>query len=177
MTKVEGSNHGKHRTVSSTASLATKSAAHHHEKLPASKKKKYQLVSQWKKEETDYEKFLRIKAHQEQKDRKESDRAIKKLKKEGKVQSISGFLVSKEEIVDDWMESKKEKFRRKRHMCREHHKPVHSNFQEPPETSAGVHPVPNGPSSEDCRDIHPLVSKNCFFNARTNKPIVRKNGN
>ena len=63
----------------------------------------------------DYEKYLRIKESNEQKEKRKSDRAIKKLKKQGKVQSISGFLVCKEDVKDDdWTKSKKECFQRNR---------------------------------------------------------------
>ena len=75
-------------------------------KLPAKAKRKWRLVSQWEKEETDDGMYLRIKESNQKKEKKKSDRAIKKLKKEGKVQSIAGFLVTKEEAEDSWITSK-----------------------------------------------------------------------
>ena len=61
--------------------------------------------------ESQYEKYLRITAEKESREQKKSNRAIKRLKKEGKVQSISGFLVCKEEEEDDWMKSKLARFK------------------------------------------------------------------
>ena len=61
------------------------------------------------KEETDYEMHLRIKSENEKKEKRKSDRAIKKLKKEGKVQPIAGFLIFKEQEDDNWIRSKKRK--------------------------------------------------------------------
>ena len=77
-------------------------------------KRKWRLVSQWEKEETDYEIHLRITERKKRKEKQESDKAIKKLKEEGKVQSIAGFLVCKEDEEDDWTKSKKENFQRNR---------------------------------------------------------------
>ena len=71
--------------------------------------RKWRLVSQWEKEETDFEKYLRIKESNEAKEKKKSNAAIKKLKKEGKVQPISGFLVYKEDVEDPWMTAKLKK--------------------------------------------------------------------
>ena len=48
------------------------------------------------------------------KERKKSNRAIKKLEKQGKVQSICGFLQLPEDKDDEWVQSKKEKFVRNR---------------------------------------------------------------
>ena len=79
-------------------------------KLPAKAKRKWRLVSQWKKEETDYKMYLQIKESNQKKEKKKSDQAIKKLKKEGKVQSIAGFLVTKEEAEDKWTNSKRDRF-------------------------------------------------------------------
>jgi len=64
--------------------------------------------------ESNYERFLRIRESNARKEKLKSDRAIKKLKKEGKVQSISGFLTWKAETVDDYTQSKLNKFREKR---------------------------------------------------------------
>ena len=78
------------------------------------KGKKKPLLCEAKKPETNYELHLRINEEKEFKERKKSNRAIKKLKKEGKVQSICGFLQLPEDIDDEWVQSKKEKFVRNR---------------------------------------------------------------
>ena len=64
--------------------------------------------------ESSYEQYLRIQKENEAKEIKRNKTAINKLRKEGKVQSIAGFLVcKKEEEADEWTQSKKEKFRMK----------------------------------------------------------------
>ena len=78
-------------------------------------KRKWRLVSQWEKEETDSEKYLRIKEANDAKEKRMSDRAIKKLKREGKVRSIAGFLVCKDEADDDWTKLKMARYKKKRH--------------------------------------------------------------
>ena len=60
--------------------------------------------------ESNYEQYLRIQRENEEKEAKRNKRAINKLKKEGKVQSLAGFLICKkeeEEEEDEWMKSKK----------------------------------------------------------------------
>ena len=58
--------------------------------------------------ESNYEQYLRIQRENQEKEAKRNKRAIKKLKKEGKVQSLAGFLIcKKEEEEDEWMKSKK----------------------------------------------------------------------
>ena len=60
--------------------------------------------------ESNYEQYLRIQRENQEKEAKRNKRAIKKLKKEGKVQSLAGFLICKkeeEEEEDEWMKSKK----------------------------------------------------------------------
>ena len=74
------------------------------------KGKKKPLLCEAKKPETNYEMHLRINEEKEFKDSKKSNRAIKKLKKEGKVQSICGFLQLAEDKEDEWVQSKKENF-------------------------------------------------------------------
>ena len=51
--------------------------------------------------ESGYEMYVRIQKENEQKEKRKSDRAIKKLKQEGKVQSIAGFLICKEEDKEE----------------------------------------------------------------------------
>ena len=51
--------------------------------------------------ESDDEIRRRIKAEKERKEQRKSNLAIKKLKKEGKVQSILGFLLVKKEVEED----------------------------------------------------------------------------
>ena len=75
--------------------------------------------------------YLRIKESNQKKEKKKSDRAIKKLKKEGKVQSIAGFLVTKEEAEDSWITSKRDRFVAKRGRTRVSKKDV-----PPPPTTA-----------------------------------------
>ena len=72
-------------------------------------------MSQWEKEETDSEKYLRIKEANDAKEKRMSDRAIKKLKREGKVRSIAGFLVCKDKADDDWTKLKMARYKKKRH--------------------------------------------------------------
>ena len=57
---------------------------------------------------------LRIEEEKKEKEKRMIDRDIKRLKKEGKVQSIAGFLICKEEPVDDWVKSKQDRFNRNR---------------------------------------------------------------
>ena len=81
------------------------------------KGKKKPLLCEAKKPETNYELHLRINEEKEFKERKKISRAIKKLKKEGKVQSICGFLQLPEDKEDEWIQSKKENFVRNRSLC------------------------------------------------------------
>ena len=64
--------------------------------------------------------YVRIQKSNEEKKSKRSQRAIKKLKKEGKVQSIAGFLTCNEGRGEagEWANSKKEGFNRKRQQSR-----------------------------------------------------------
>ena len=57
---------------------------------------------------------LRIEEEKKEKEKRMIDRDIKRLKKEGKVQSIAGFLICKEEPVDDWVKLKQDRFNRNR---------------------------------------------------------------
>ena len=143
-------------------------------KLPAKAKRKWRLVSQWEKEETDYEMYLRIKESNQKKEKKKSDRAIKKLKKEGKVQSIAGFLVTKEEAEDSWITSKRDRFVAKRGRTRVSKKDV------PPPPKTAPPPIQHSFSefdsqSSDEEDVlfEDILNFRPFRNA-LNKPIVRK---
>ena len=121
-------------------------------------KRKWRLVSQWEKEETDFEKYLCIKEANAVKEKKESDRAIAKLKKEGKVQSIAGFLLCKNDADDDddWMNSKKDKFQNQR------------SIRKQPNLSSLSHKgdIDNTARPSKKKSITP------FLNARTHQPIV-----
>ena len=121
-------------------------------------KRKWRLVSQWEKEETDFEKYLRIKEANAAKEKKASDRAIKKLKKEGKVQSIAGFLLCKkdDDDDDDWMKSKKDKFQNQR------------SIRKQPNLASLSHKadIDNTARPSKKKSITP------FLNARTHQPIV-----
>ena len=127
--------------------------------------RKWKLVSQWEKEETDFEKYLRIKESNEAKEKKKSIAAIKKLKKEGKVQPISGFLVYKEEEDDDWMRSKKDRFRNNR-------KIRNKKALKPPSPAATNKWDSN--DSDDNDDFLEEILNFCPFRNALNKPIVRK---
>ena len=63
--------------------------------------------------ESSFEMYVWI---QKEKEVRKTNRAIKQLKKEGKLQSIAGFLVCNEgrDEVDEWINSKRDKFNRKR---------------------------------------------------------------
>ena len=121
-------------------------------------KRKWRLVSQWEKEETDFEKYLRIKEANAAKEKKASDRAIKKLKKEGKVQSIAGFLLCKKDDDDDdeWLKSKKDKFQN------------HRSIRKQPNPASLSHKadIDNTARPQKKTSIQP------FLNARTHRPIV-----
>ena len=80
-------------------------------------KRKY-LCCEEDKHKTGYEQYIRINKENEFKEKKRSDRAIKKLKKEGKVRSICGFLAVKEDKEDDWTKSKKDEFLKNRSIRR-----------------------------------------------------------
>ena len=144
-------------------------------KLPAKAKRKWRLVSQWEKEETDYEMYLRIKESNQKKEKKKSDRAIKKLKKEGKVQSIAGFLVTKEEVEDSWITSKRDRFVAKRGRTRVAKKDV-----PPPPAATAPQPIKHlfskfNSQSSDKEDVlfEDILNFRPFRNA-LNQPIVRK---
>ena len=78
------------------------------------KGKRKTLICEESKPETGYEEHIRIEEEKEFKRQRKSKRAIKKLKDEGKVRSIAGFLVVKDKEDDDYINSKREKFVRNR---------------------------------------------------------------
>ena len=151
-------------------------------------KKKWVLVSQWEKEKTDYEKYLRIKESNEIKEKKKSDRAIKKLKKEGKVQSLAGFLVCRKRDVDeeddDWMKSKKDKLQQKRQKSLKKEEETEKENKKEKEKeddevetmrNANMMPHPDellfDDDSDDEDEIEELLNFIPFRNAH-NKPII-----
>ena len=93
---------------------STTTAKDSNKKASTGNPRKWTLVSQWEKEETDSEMHLRKKEEKKAKEKKKSDRAIKKLKKDGQVQPITRHLICKEEKEDDWIGSKKNKFEKNR---------------------------------------------------------------
>ena len=66
------------------------------------KSKRKALICEESKLETGYEEHIRIEEKNEFKRQRRSKRAIKKLKDKGKVCSITGFLVVKDEEDDDY---------------------------------------------------------------------------
>ena len=76
--------------------------------------KRKALICEELKPETRYEEHVRIEEEKEFKKQRKNKRAINKMKKQGKLRSISGFLVVKEEEDDDYIKSKKDKFVRNR---------------------------------------------------------------
>ena len=76
--------------------------------------KRKALICEELKPETRYEEHVRIEEEKEFKKQRKNKRAINKMKKQGKLCSISGFLVVKDEEDDDYIKSKKEKFVRNR---------------------------------------------------------------
>ena len=124
-------------------------------------KRKWRLVSQWEKEETDYEKYLRIKEANDAKEKRMSDRAIKKLKREGKVRSIAGFLVCKDKADDDWTKLKMARYKKKTPLS------AHNNnsFRE---TAVDNH---NHRSTTNTATV-----LQPFLNARTNQPVLPSSG-
>ena len=76
--------------------------------------KRKALICEELKPETRYEEHVRIEEEKEFKEQRKNKRAINKMKKQGKLRSISGFLVVKEEEDDDYIKSKKDKFVRNR---------------------------------------------------------------
>ena len=76
--------------------------------------KRKALICEESKPETRYEEHIRIEEEKEFKRQRKNKRAINKMKKQGKLRSISGFLVVKDKEDDDYVKSKKEKFVRNR---------------------------------------------------------------
>ena len=72
--------------------------------------KRKALICEELKPETRYEEHIRIEEEKEFKKQRKNKRAINKMKKQGKLRSISGFLVVKDEEDDDYIKSKKDKF-------------------------------------------------------------------
>ena len=136
-------------------------------------------MSQWEKEETDHKKYLCIKESNEQKEKRKSDHAIKKLKKEGKVQSICGFLVCKEEVEDDdWTKSKKESFQRNRiNRCgaATATAPPPISDASTPQSNSAKHRLPFDDSDSDEEEdyLEDILNFRPFCNALGN-PIARR---
>ena len=61
--------------------------------------------------ESEDEERRRIQSEKRKRKERENKAAIKKLKKEGKVQPIAGFLFTKEEEEDPWMTAKLKKMK------------------------------------------------------------------
>ena len=61
--------------------------------------------------ESEDEERRRIQSEKRKRKERENKAAIKKLKKEGKVQPIAGFLFTKEEKEDPWMTAKLKKMK------------------------------------------------------------------
>ena len=158
-------------TSYSMTKTSTRKAKDCNKKASTGNPRKWTLVSQWEKEETDSEMHLRKKEEKKTKEKKKSDRAIKKLKKDGKVQPITGYLICKEEKEDDWIGSKKNKFERNR--TRRRNAPKSS----PPLSDVTVSlPIRNelysDESDEEDDYLEDILNFRPFCNG-LNQPIVR----
>ena len=72
--------------------------------------KRKALICEELKPETRYKEHILIEEEKEFKKQRKNKRAINKMKNQGKLRSISGFLVVKDEEDDDYIKSKKDKF-------------------------------------------------------------------
>ena len=79
--------------------------------------KRKALICEELKPETRYEEHVRIEEEKEFKKQRRNKRAINKMKKQGKLRSISGFLVVKDKEDNYYIKSKREKFVRNRNIC------------------------------------------------------------
>ena len=129
--------------------------------------KKKPLLCEAKKPETNYELHLSINEEKEFKERKKSNRAIKKLKKEGKVQSICGFLTIQEDKEDEWIQSKKENFVRNRSL-RSCTRRVRKAVTKPPP------PPTDSSDEEEDNDVYESEDADKFWN-EMNDVLVQVN--
>lgn len=122
--------------------------------------------------ESNYEMFLRIQAENEAKEKKKSDKAIKRLKQEGKVQSLAGFLICNKDAdgtQDEWMESKLKR-PNKRHKRNPSRRETVKAIV-PQATTFDLPPLDDSSDEEDAEKLKELLSFHPFRTAH-NHPIL-----